>query len=548
MAAGIAEGWAELDRWGRRLVLALLAVTAILVALEVATPAEIERQVADAEQRGLRAAAIALEAALPDLAPGRALDPDELQSVDRLLSAALIDTGQLRVKLWSLDGTILYSDAPQLIGRRYAEVVPRLQEAAALGIYSERNVDEAENALEQGIGPLAEHYIAIHPHGGGPIAVLETYGPIDSVGPVAGPLWLGRPIALLVVAASLIGVALVTARSGARTRETRASLARRFQELASATQTIASSLDADAVIERLREPLRDGLGLTDVSICRPAHVPPGARTVQLGDGRVLAAVARRRLTSSDMEVLSDAARTIDAAADGASRLSQVHGAAAETTALFGRVARARADERRLLISQLHDSLASSLVRTLFAVRRAGTTLNGGPPNVAAAIETVERLVEETEDRLRQFMGSAMPTAADAADLRSATTTCVERFAEESGCRVRLALRGRLDDVPDAIALVLLRALGEGLLNVQRHAQANSVRVGVWTTGGVVRLTIVDDGIGWPATVQTTPGHRLGLRNLAESVRAMGGTLTRARGDSAGARLDVSLPLTLEIER
>src|SRR3954465_7634122 len=47
-------------------------------------------------------------------------DPNALAKLDGLVQAQVMSDSVVRVKLWSRNGTILYSDEPALIGRRYA--------------------------------------------------------------------------------------------------------------------------------------------------------------------------------------------------------------------------------------------------------------------------------------------------------------------------------------------------------------------------------------------------------------------------------------------
>src|SRR5215218_55905 len=46
-------------------------------------------------------------------------DPDALAALDEVVVSRILTSSIVRVKLWSSDGTILYSDEPALIGRRF---------------------------------------------------------------------------------------------------------------------------------------------------------------------------------------------------------------------------------------------------------------------------------------------------------------------------------------------------------------------------------------------------------------------------------------------
>ena len=62
-------------------------------------------------------------------------------------------------------------------------------------------------------------------------------------------------------------------------------------------------------------------------------------------------------------------------------------------------------------------------------------------------------------------------------------------------------------------------VAESLVNVNKHAGASSVVVTIDVSGGVLRLSVVDDGVGG---ADVSKGH--GLVGLEERLRSVDGTL------------------------
>ena len=88
-----------------------------------------------------------------------------------------------RVKIWAKDGTILYSDMPQLIGQKF-EVEGDLIEAFAGQIHSDvSNLDSEENQFEKGkFDRLLELYLPLRTSGSSePNAVFEVYHDMTAV-------------------------------------------------------------------------------------------------------------------------------------------------------------------------------------------------------------------------------------------------------------------------------------------------------------------------------------------------------------------------------
>lgn len=142
------------------------------------------------------------------------------EDVDRVVrERVLTDGNAVRVKIWRLDGTILYSDEPELVGVRFPEEAHEMEEVAGgaieLGI---SDLDEEENVYERDLADkLFYTYAPISLEPGGPVvAVAEIYQDyrfiqqdIDAaVRRIAGILVLG----LLVLFALLFPIALGASR------------------------------------------------------------------------------------------------------------------------------------------------------------------------------------------------------------------------------------------------------------------------------------------------------------------------------------------------
>ena len=88
---------------------------------------------------------------------------------------------------------------------------------------------------------------------------------------------------------------------------------------------------------------------------------------------------------------------------------------------------------------------------------------------------------------------------------------------------------------------LWRVTQEALMNVEKHAAARSVQIELQMKPETVRLRLVDDGLGLPATLADRPGH-YGLRGMRERIEGLGGVLTLGRTGQAGTVIEATLPL------
>jgi signal transduction histidine kinase len=95
-------------------------------------------------------------------------------------------------------------------------------------------------------------------------------------------------------------------------------------------------------------------------------------------------------------------------------------------------------------------------------------------------------------------------------------------------------------LPGATALAAFRIAQEALRNVEKHARATSVRVGLARTAHELRLTVSDTGIGFsPAAV----ARGIGLASMRERAAAMGASIVIKSSPGRGAEVRLLVPLT-----
>jgi signal transduction histidine kinase len=108
-------------------------------------------------------------------------NPAALASVDELVIARVLSSSVVRVKIWSANGRVLYSDDPAEIGGHYALDEQQLRLLREGGAAVEvTNLARPENTLDRGEGDLIESYTRIRTPSGTPL-LFEIYERFDSV-------------------------------------------------------------------------------------------------------------------------------------------------------------------------------------------------------------------------------------------------------------------------------------------------------------------------------------------------------------------------------
>jgi two-component system NarL family sensor kinase len=124
-------------------------------------------------------------------------EPRAVARLDLVVQERVLSNDLVRVKLWSRDGRILYSDEPRLIGDRYVlgEEKHEVLESGAVEAQLS-DLDGAENRFERAEGELLEVYSRVRTPDGTPL-VFEVYQRHGSVVASGRRIWLSFLPALL---------------------------------------------------------------------------------------------------------------------------------------------------------------------------------------------------------------------------------------------------------------------------------------------------------------------------------------------------------------
>ena len=152
-------------------------------------------------------------------------------------------------------------------------------------------------------------------------------------------------------------------------------------------------------------------------------------------------------------------------------------------------------------------------------------------------------MQQTTEFIRGVMADLRPPVLDDYGLLAALRWYGAQFASRTG--VEFALHGQtLSPRPPALVeTALFRIAQEALTNVGRHAHATHVVVKLEATDTLVRLAVVDDGVGFdPATVQVrASGRGWGLLSMTERAEAAGGHAWVESRHGEGTRVVVEVP-------
>ncbi|HXX94540.1 MAG TPA: GAF domain-containing sensor histidine kinase [Planctomycetota bacterium] len=195
---------------------------------------------------------------------------------------------------------------------------------------------------------------------------------------------------------------------------------------------------------------------------------------------------------------------------------------------------AREAERARVARELHDGVSQVLSSVAFRLQ-----LLKGDPAAQARL-----LLEGALRDLRRISRNLSPGVVEDLGLAAGVRRLGEEFRERTGLGVQLTNWKFPEEIPRDVASNLYRVVQEALANVEKHAGADEVRVELWKRGSWIGVGVSDDGKGFDLDGRR-PGNfgasGLGLSNLRERARILGGRLTLRSRPGWGTQVLFELP-------
>jgi PAS domain S-box-containing protein len=198
-------------------------------------------------------------------------------------------------------------------------------------------------------------------------------------------------------------------------------------------------------------------------------------------------------------------------------------------------------ERTRIAAELHDSLGQNL---LLIKNRAQLALaeKGLPAGVREQFEGISQLASQSVAEARQISHDLHPYQLDHLGLTRALAAMIDSAAESSA----MVFRRKLDNVDNLFskdaALNFYRVVQETLNNVLKHSRARQARIRLERDVHEVQLRIEDDGCGFKTTGPGPGPKGMGLKNIIERVRILGGRLRIDSQPWQGTRIEVVIPV------
>jgi signal transduction histidine kinase len=207
--------------------------------------------------------------------------------------------------------------------------------------------------------------------------------------------------------------------------------------------------------------------------------------------------------------------------------------------------KAGAIERARFARELHDGAVQSLIAMEMQVDVLRRQSVAKPAMVPDELGRIQGLLREEVLKLRELMQQMKSLDVDSKRLVPFLADAVERFQRETGITARFHSEVGLLDMPQQVCREVAHIVQEALVNVRKHSRAERVSVKLAADHGTWKLTIEDDGCGFPFTGKFTDSELETMGRgpivIRERVHLIDAQLAIDSTPGRGARIEIRIP-------
>jgi len=192
-------------------------------------------------------------------------------------------------------------------------------------------------------------------------------------------------------------------------------------------------------------------------------------------------------------------------------------------------------ERRVLAADLHDQVLNDL-KMLREKASALTSIEDDKQ------KEMDELIVTSMNQIREVMDSLSPAVLKHLGFVDAIEDCIRSGAERAGYKVRFRSSvdpGEFEVFNEIETTLLYRLVQESVTNICKHSQATTVKCLVTADGGILKISIIDDGVGIDASARSTQSR--GLRYMQQRASLINAQVLWLTGDGdKGTRVDITI--------
>jgi signal transduction histidine kinase len=188
-------------------------------------------------------------------------------------------------------------------------------------------------------------------------------------------------------------------------------------------------------------------------------------------------------------------------------------------------------EQRRIGQDLHDSLCQHLVSIAFASELLRDKLERYRLPEAAQAEIIAEMVNEGISQARDLARGLYPVRLEVDGLASALEELAATVQARNNITCHFSSEERVLIYDEVAGNNLYRIAQESVNNALKHGHCKNISIGLGAVDEEVILTVKDDGVGFPADLESSAGMGLNIMNYR--AKMIGASLDIRRGAGGG---------------
>ncbi len=198
-----------------------------------------------------------------------------------------------------------------------------------------------------------------------------------------------------------------------------------------------------------------------------------------------------------------------------------------------------AKERNQFARDVHDSVGHTMTLLISLLGVCKLTLRNDMEMTDKKLDEALKTAREGLDEIRNSIKGLSLEKLEVANIADSLEILAENF-KRSGVDIDLNVSGSSSNVDIQVNYVVFRTLQEALTNSVRHGKATKVMVCLQFEIKLIKMFIIDNGIGCKKIVKG-----MGLCGMEERVRSLGGTIVYGSDGELGFNIHIEIPLREE---
>lgn len=196
-------------------------------------------------------------------------------------------------------------------------------------------------------------------------------------------------------------------------------------------------------------------------------------------------------------------------------------------------------------TRISDGPGQLLANAVFELVACLQLMDERPDLAREGLTALEAELRQGLRETQQLVFELNPTLLYELGLINTLRHYVARFEADSGLNVALDIQWTPERLPESLELAVFRIIQEALANIRQHARAKEVTISLRASEQSLEVLVEDDGQGLDLMEVVSGRQRhLGLINMHDRARLVGGTLEVGNRPNGGTQVLLTIPRTL----